>query len=99
MAATAQVKLPSSEVVKPTREGGSPLGLPMGRMSIRLRFKSMHGNVALAGTAGLLDSHQMCSPPHPKKRERAWRAIDRPPRSFSLFGVGWGTHLMTIEKP
>src|SRR6266851_5435931 len=34
VAATAQVKRPSSEVVKPTREGGSPLGLPMGRMSI-----------------------------------------------------------------
>src|SRR5713226_5466220 len=38
VAATAQVKLPSSEVVKPTREGGSPLGLPMGRMSIMYVF-------------------------------------------------------------
>ena len=53
MAAMAHVKLPSSEVVKLTRESGSPLALAMGRCQLKFMSRGIDHEFWLMAIARL----------------------------------------------
>src|ERR1051326_3441488 len=57
------------------------------KVLFRLRFRSMRGNVALAGNAELLESHQVSSPPQIERKRGGERL---PPTRRDVAGTAGG---------